>query len=78
MLSLSFFIPILAEFERTGLVQRLPTLIICGFALLASLISLFSGWILETMAWKNRQDFEMWRNVWNEKHKQKLFDRKME
>lgn len=57
-LSALFFIPVFAEYLRTGLVPRYPTLIVCGFCVLAALLSLFSGVILQTLIRKNRQDFE--------------------
>lgn len=46
------------EYLQTGLVPRYPTLIVCGFAMIAALLSLFSGIILQTLIRKNRQDFE--------------------
>ena len=60
LLSLAFLWPVLAEYFKTGLVERFPTLIVCCFVFLSAIISLFCGIILETMTWKNRQDFEMW------------------
>lgn len=50
--------PILAEYVRTGLVPRFPTLIVCGFMALAGIQSFFSGMILEVLAAKDRRDFE--------------------
>ncbi len=58
-LGIGFMIPVLIDYGNTGLVERFPTLIVCGFVLLTSIISLFSGMILQTIAHKNRQDFEM-------------------
>ena len=58
-LGIGFMIPVLIEYTNTGLVERFPTLIVCGFVLLTAIISLFSGMILQTIAHKNRQDFEM-------------------
>lgn len=58
LLSLGFFIPVLAVYIRTGLVPQFPTLIVCGFTVMAALHALFAGWMLETQAQKNRQDFE--------------------
>lgn len=58
-LGIGFMLPVLIEYTNTGLVERFPTLIACGFVLLTALISLFSGMILQTIAHKNRQDFEM-------------------
>ena len=59
IIALLFFIPITMEFARTGLVPNFPTLIVCGFTMLAAIISLFTGLMLQTMLQKNRQDFEM-------------------
>lgn len=58
-LSVGFFIPILIEFSRTGAVPNFPTLIVCGFVMLAAIQSLFAGLILSTLRQKERQDFEM-------------------
>ena len=59
-LGIGFMIPVLISFAQTGLVEKFPTLIVCGFVILTGIISLFSGWILETITEKNKQDFEMW------------------
>ena len=59
LLSLAFLIPVLIDYSRTGLVERFPTLIVCGFVMIAALQSFFSGQILKTIYQKNRQDFEM-------------------
>ena len=53
-----FFIPVFAEYLGTGLVPKLPTLIVCGFLAVASLLSLAVGSVLDTMIHKGRQDFE--------------------
>ncbi len=53
-----FFIPVLIDFGQTGLVARFPTLIMCGFILMAAIQSLFAGLILSNMAAKDRRDFE--------------------
>lgn len=58
VIALAFFLPILVEFLQTGLVPKFPTLIVCGFMVLAALLSLFSGMILEVMCAKDRRDFE--------------------
>lgn len=59
VLSIGFFIPVLVKFFETGLVAKFPTLIVCGFVMLAAIQSLFAGLILQTMVQKNRQDFEL-------------------
>ena len=58
-LSIIFMIPVLISFGKTGLVNHFPTLFVCGFTMLAAIQALFSGLILQTIAKKNRQDFEM-------------------
>ncbi len=55
----AFMVPVLVDYVNTGLVDRFPTLIVCCFVILAAIISLFSGMILQTIAYRNRQDFEM-------------------
>ena len=64
-------IPVFVAYVQTGLVEKFPTLIVCGFVILAGILSLFSGWILATMVEKNRQDFEMWYLKAAEEKKQK-------
>lgn len=59
LISAAFFVPVLAEYLQTGLVNRFPTLIVCGFVALAAIISFFAGMVLDTIQQKNRQDFEM-------------------
>ena len=59
LLALIFFIPILIEYLKTGLVPNFPTLIVCGFSVLASIQSFFIGLVLDAMRQKNKRDFEM-------------------
>lgn len=59
MISTIFFGPIFVEYIQTGLVPNFPTLIVCGFVMIAAIQSLFVGMQLQTMIQKNRQDFEM-------------------
>ena len=59
IISAVFFIPILITYAKTGLVPNFPTLIVCGFVIVAALISLFTGIVLQTLRQKDRQDFEM-------------------
>ena len=71
-LGIGFMIPVFVAYVQTGLVEKFPTLIVCGFVILAGILSLFSGWILATMVEKNRQDFEMWYLKAAEEKKQKI------
>ena len=59
LLGVGFFIPVFVHYLESGLVPNLPTLIMCGFSVVAAIQSLFSGLILDTIRQKNRQDFEM-------------------
>ena len=58
LLALGFFIPVWREYLLTGLVERFPTLIVCGSAAIAGILCLFAGIILETLIQKDRQQFE--------------------
>ena len=57
--SVGFFIPVMVEYLHTGVVDRFPTLFVCGFVMIAAIQSFFAGLILENIKQKNRQDFEM-------------------
>ena len=59
VLALAFFIPVFADFLRTGEVDKFPTLIVCGFVIIAAIQALFAGLILKNTVYKNRRDFEM-------------------
>lgn len=59
LVAIGFFIPILVEYFATGLVLRFPTLIVCGFVMLAAVLSLFAGIILHNMTINHRRQFEM-------------------
>lgn len=59
VLSIVFFVPVFVQYLNTGLVPNLPTLVVCGFVMVAAIQSLFAGMVLETIKQKNRQDFEM-------------------
>ncbi len=41
VLGVGFMIPVLVEFNHTGLVERFPTLIVCCFVILAAMVSFF-------------------------------------
>lgn len=62
VISAGFFIPVLTDYVHTGLVAKFPTLIVCGFVMLAAIQSLFSGLILSNLERNNRRSFEMERN----------------
>ena len=76
VISIAFFIPILIEFIQTGLVPNFPTLIVCGFTMLAAIHSLFAGVTLQTMVQKNKQDFEMYLNETSREKRRLLAEKK--
>lgn len=57
-MSFVMFLPILITYIQTGLVPRYPTLIVSGFIMVAALLSLFCGLILDNVRQKDRRDFE--------------------
>lgn len=71
VIAILFFIPVLLEFLRTGLVLKFPTLIVCGFVVMAAIQSFFAGLVLSNMAMKNRRDFEYRFNLVCEKGRRK-------
>lgn len=59
LISIGFFIPVFIEYINTGLVLKIPTLVVCGFTIIAAIIAFFAGLVLSNIQQKNRQDFEM-------------------
>lgn len=57
--ALVLFIPVLAEYFRTGLVPRFPTLITSGLLAIAGLLSFFLGLCLDVIINQHRKDFEL-------------------
>ena len=72
ILAIAFFIPILIEYIKTGLVPNFPTLIVCGFAVVTSIISLFVGLILQSITKKEKADFEFKLQIVNIEYKRML------
>ena len=59
ILSLGFFIPnVWLPYEATGKVANMPTLIVCGFCIIAGIISFYSGLFLDSIQRKERREFE--------------------
>ncbi len=58
LLAVLFFVPVLAAFLRTGMVGRIPTLLVCGFVFMAGMLSAVAGILLETIRQKDKRDFE--------------------
>ncbi|MBP5253796.1 MAG: glycosyltransferase [Lachnospiraceae bacterium] len=58
LLALGFSLPVFIDYVRTGLVHRLPTLIVCGFVALSGIITFISGIILSSLRQQEKQAFE--------------------
>ena len=63
------FIPIIVEFNTSGLVPRFPTLIVSGFLFVAAMLTFAIGLILDTQGKKIRQTFEIQMNLQTSIHK---------
>lgn len=60
ILACVFFIPhVWIPYLQTGKVQNMPTLIACGFSVIAALLSLFSGLVLDAIQRKERREYEL-------------------
>ena len=64
-LAAGFMIPVLIAFRETGMVEKFPTLIVCGFTMIAALQCFFAGVILSSMATSHRRTFEYRLNTLN-------------
>lgn len=53
------FIPVvLVPYIRTGLVPHFPTLIVCGFVMVAALMAFFNGMVLDAIIKKEKREYE--------------------
>lgn len=59
LVDVAVFIPMVwLPYRATGLVERFPTLIVCGFVAIAALLSVFNGMVLDSIMQKERREFE--------------------
>lgn len=59
IISMLFFIPrVWIPYRHTGMVTNMPTLVVCGFLVIAAIISIYSGLILDAIQRKERREFE--------------------
>ncbi|MGM9568122.1 MAG: glycosyltransferase [Clostridia bacterium] len=65
LVGLGFFIPILVEFFQSGMVPRFPTLIGTTGLFIVGILLFMVGMILEVIAKKHRQMFELFLNHYN-------------
>ena len=59
LLGIGFFIPVFVAYLNTGMVGKMPTLIVCGLSVLAAIECFFTGLVLSNLHYKDRADFEM-------------------
>ena len=59
IIGVGFAFPVFRDYFVTGTVERFPTLIFAGFLIIASILMLTCGIILEVVAKKHRQLFEL-------------------
>lgn len=59
VLSVLFVVPIIKNYVVTGKVPQYPTLIVCGFTMIAAIQAFFAGLQLQTIVQHKRQDFEL-------------------
>lgn len=62
VLSLIVGMPVIIEFVKTSLILRIPSAILSVGLMLISIISLFSGFILDTIVKQHRENYELYLN----------------
>lgn len=59
VIDIAVFIPsVWIPYHETGLVEKYPTLIVCGFVAIAALLAFFNGMVLDSLMQKERREFE--------------------
>ena len=59
LIAIALFIPVFIDYLHTGLVLRFPTLIVSCFMMLLAMLLFVCGLILEVIANKNKQLYEL-------------------
>ena len=67
LIGLAFLIPVLIDYINTGLVPKMPSFVASVFFFICSIQSFFGGLILQTIAKRNKQDFEFKLNQYTDK-----------
>lgn len=59
VISMLFFIPrVWIPYRHTGMVANMPTLVVCGFLVIAAIVSVYSGLVLDAIQRKERREYE--------------------
>lgn len=69
LIAAGFFVPVLIDYIRTGLVPRYPSMIVSVTAALFALISFLIGVVLDVIVKKHRQLYELFLNLMQEGEK---------
>lgn len=73
ILAALLFIPnVWIPYRQTGVVDKMPTLIVCGFLLLTGIISYSSGLILDSIVQKEEREFEFRLEIIQQQYMDKL------
>ncbi|MGK4058674.1 glycosyltransferase family 2 protein [Loigolactobacillus coryniformis] len=67
-----FFPNVWIPYIQTGLVDKMPTLVVCGFLLLTGIISYSSGMILDSIVQKEQREFEFRLEIIQQQFKRQL------
>lgn len=60
MMGLLIGIPVIIEFFEIGLVNKIPSAILASGLMIIAIISLFSGFILDTIVKHQQENYELW------------------
>ncbi|MDO4392195.1 MAG: glycosyltransferase family 2 protein [Clostridium sp.] len=71
LLGTCFLIPVLVEYAKTGLVPKMPSFLTSIFFYICAIQSFFGGLILDTIVKKEKQDFEIKLNEFQDKFESK-------
>lgn len=63
LVSLGLFLPVLGEYLATGLVPRLPSLVVSGLSMTVAMLSICAGLIMERIYLSQRQNLEIQINM---------------
>ena len=63
VISLILGVPVVITYFKTGLVYRIPTLIVSGISLIICFLMWFTGIILQVIVKKNNQNYELFINL---------------
>jgi glycosyltransferase involved in cell wall biosynthesis len=68
ILSLFAGIPVISEFITTSFITKIPSAVLSVGLMLISILSLFSGFILDTIVKQHREDYEINLTKWTERN----------